>query len=66
MVLGEHCDPEISDDAAEENNTTLFLSRVRPLIASATDEFGTSVIASTPCWSYQSRAMASATSGLFW
>jgi hypothetical protein len=44
----------------------LFFSRVSVLIASATEEVGTSRITSTPSWSYQRRAMVAPTSGLFW
>ena len=45
---------------------TLSFSRVTSLTASATEEVGTSKIASTPSWSYQRRAIAAPTSGLFW
>jgi hypothetical protein len=42
------------------------LLRVIWLIASATEEVGTSVITSTPSRSYHCRAMFDPTSGLFW
>ena len=41
-------------------------SRVSWLIASATDEVGTSKMASTLSTSYQVRAIVEPTSGLFW
>ena len=65
-MFGEHCAPVRSDDAAPELRKTLFLSLVIWLMASATDEVGTSVITSTPSVSYHWRAMFEPTSGLFW
>ncbi len=44
----------------------LFFSRVSAEIGSATEEVGTSKIASTFSLSYQLRAMLTPTSGLFW
>ena len=65
MVFGLHARPVRSEVAAPEFRKTLFFSRAMPLIASATEEVGTSTIASTP-WSYHWRAMLAPTSGLFW
>jgi hypothetical protein len=44
----------------------LFFSLVSAEIGSATEEVGTSMIASTFSLSYQLRAMETPTSGLFW
>src|ERR671915_227714 len=66
MVFGEQALPVRSEEAAPELRKTLFLSLVIWLIASATDEVGTSVITSTPSLSYHWRAMLEPTSGLFW
>ena len=66
MVLGEHALPVRSDVAAPEMMKALPFSRVSWLMASATDEVGTSKIASTLSTSYQVRAMVEPTSGLFW
>ena len=65
MVFGLHAEPVRSEVAAPEFRNTLFFSRAMPLMASATEEVGTSTIASTP-WSYHWRAMLAPTSGLFW
>ncbi len=45
---------------------TLFFSRARVAMPNEMEEIGTSTIRSTPSWSYQCRAMAAPTSGLFW
>src|SRR5215470_5963521 len=66
MVLGEQALPVRSEDAAPETRNTLFLSRVTWLTASATDDVGTSTMASTLSVSYHWRAMLEPTSGLFW
>ena len=65
-MLGEHALPVRSELAAPELRNTLFFSRVIWLTASATDEFGTSTIMSTPSWSYHCRAMLEPMSALFW
>src|SRR5918997_3756108 len=65
-VLGEHCAPVRSDEAAPELMKILFFSRVTWLTASATEEVGTSRITSTPSVSYHWRATLEPTSGLFW
>ena len=66
MVFGEHALPVRSELAAPETRNALFFSRVTWLIASATDEVGTSTITSTLSTSYHWRAMLEPTSGLFW
>ncbi len=57
---------EIRGAAAPELMKALFFSRVTWLMASATEEVGTSKIASTPSRSYHCRAIEAPTSGLFW
>src|SRR5882672_3742432 len=66
MVFGEHALPVRSEVAAPETRNALPLSRVTWLMASATDEVGTSTITSTLSTSYHWRAMLEPTSGLFW
>ena len=66
MVFGEHALPVRSELAAPETRKALPFSRVTWLMASATDEVGTSTIASTLSTSYHCRAMLEPTSGLFW
>src|SRR5262252_3517027 len=65
MVLGEHALPVRSELAAPDTRNALPFSRVTWLMASATDEVGTSTITSTPSTSYHWRAMLEPTSGLF-
>src|SRR5262249_17957621 len=64
MVLGEHALPVRSELAAPDTRNALPFSRVTWLIASATDEVGTSTMTSTPSTSYHCRAMLEPTSGL--
>ena len=54
--IGEHFGPVRSEVAALATRKTLFFSRVTSLTASATPEFGTSVIISTPSISNHFRA----------
>ena len=56
----------MSEEPPPELMLILFFSRVSAEIGSATDEVGTSKIASTFSLSYQLRAMLTPTSGLFW
>jgi hypothetical protein len=65
-VLGEHALPVRSEVAGPTARNTLFLSRVSSLIASATEEVGTSAMASTLSTSNHWRAMLKPMSGLFW
>src|SRR5882762_3066592 len=64
MVLGEHALPVRSEEAAPETRKALPFSRVTWLMASATDEVGTSTMTSTLSTSYHWRAMLEPTSGL--
>src|SRR5258706_4533260 len=66
MVLGEQDLPVRSDVAAPDTRKALPLSFVIWLMASATDEVGTSTITSTPSASYHLLAIWEPTSGLFW
>src|SRR5436305_11142671 len=66
MVLGEQALPVRSELAAPETRNALFFSRVTWLMASTTDEVGTSTITSTLSTSYHWRAMLAPISGLFW
>ena len=66
MVFGLQALPVRSEVAAPELRKTLLFSRVIWFTASATDEVGTSTMASTLSTSYQVRAMVEPTSGLFW
>src|ERR1044071_3334526 len=66
IVLGEHALPVRSDVPAPDTRNTLFLVLVTSLTASATDEVGTSTMASTPLVSNHSRARLEPMSGLFW
>ncbi len=66
MVLGLQALPVRSEVAAPELMKALPLSLVIWFTASATDEVGTSKMASTLSTSYQVRAMVEPTSGLFW
>jgi len=65
-VVGEQSLPVRSDVAAPVLTKALPFSREIWLMASATDEVGTSAIMSTPSVSYHLRAMLEPTSGLFW
>ena len=65
-MFGLQALPVRSEVAAPELMKALPFSLVSWLMASATDEVGTSKIASTLSWSYQVRAMVEPTSGLFW
>ena len=65
-MLGEQATPVMSEEPPPELMLILFFSRVSAEIGSATDEVGTSKIASTFSLSYQLRAMLTPTSGLFW
>ncbi len=65
MVPGWHQAPVNSWAAAAVMMTVFFLSAACFCTAAATGVTGRSVMASTP-WSYHWRAMAPATSGLFW
>src|SRR5690349_843838 len=65
MVLGEHLAPVRSELPGPEPMNALFFSFVTWLTASATPEFGTSTITSTPSASYHLRAIWEPTSGLF-
>ncbi|MHC2429613.1 hypothetical protein ACVIST_006358 [Bradyrhizobium elkanii] len=65
-MLGEQAVPVISEEPPPELMWILFFSRVSAEIGNATDEVGTSRIASTLSLSYQLRAMLTPTSGLFW
>ena len=56
----------MSDEPPPELMLILFFSLVSAEIGSATEEVGTSRIASTFSLSYQLRAMETPTSGLFW
>jgi hypothetical protein len=64
--LGEHALPVRSEVAAPDTRTTLFLSLVIALTASATDDTGTSTMTSTFLASNHSRAMLEPMSGLSW
>src|SRR5260370_42470639 len=64
--LGVQALPVRSTDEAAVARRILFLSRVRLLTARAIAELFTSIIASTFSLSYQRRATAMPTSGLFW
>jgi len=63
-VLGEQAVPVISELPPPELIWILFFSRVNAEIGSATEEVGTSKIASTFSLSYQLRAIAIADVGL--
>src|SRR5215211_7067472 len=65
-VLGEQFLPVRSEVPAPETSSTLFFSRTISETASATEEVGTSAMASTPSWSNQWRASAEPMSALFW
>ena len=65
MVLALHFGPVRSDAAAPETMNTLFLVAAIWLTASATPEFGTSMIRSTLSTSYHWLASCEPTSGLF-
>jgi hypothetical protein len=67
LMLTRRSHPAMSmvEPAPEMRNTPLF-SAVMSATASATDEVGTSTMASTPSASYHSRATLLPTSGLFW
>ena len=65
-VLGEQSLPVRSEVAAPVSRKALPFSRVTWLMASATDDVGTSTITSTPSESNHLRAMLEPTSGLFW
>jgi hypothetical protein len=64
-VFGEQATPAISEEPPPELMWILFFSRVSVEIGSATNEVGTSKIASTFSLSYQLRAMEMPRSGLF-
>src|ERR1044071_2348993 len=64
IVLGEHALPVRSDVPAPDTRNTLFLVLSFPW--SATDEVGTSTMASTAWVSNHSRARLEPMSGLFW
>ena len=65
-MLGEQAVPVISELPPPELIWILFFSRVNAEMGSATEDVGTSKIASTFSLSYQLRAMPIPTSGLFW
>ena len=65
-MLGEHSLAVRAEVAAPEFRNAFFFSRVIWFTASATDEVGTSTIASTLSVSNHWRAMLAPTSGLFW
>ena len=65
MVLGLHCWSVSSVAVADPFSMILSFSFATCATASATDDVGTSIIASTPCVDH-CRAMEEATSGLFW
>ena len=58
--------PVMSELPPPELMLILFFSRVSAETGRATDDVGTSKIASTLSLSYQLRAMLTPTSGLFW
>ncbi len=66
MVLALHFGPVRSDAAAPETMNILFLAAVTWLTASATPEFGVSMIRSTLSTSYHWLAICEPMSGLFW
>jgi hypothetical protein len=66
MVSALHFGPVMSEAAAPETMNTLFLLAATWLTASATPEFGTSMIMSTLSTSYHWLARLVPTSGLFW
>src|SRR5215813_13271878 len=66
MVLALHFGPVRSDAAAPETMNSLFLLAATWLTASATPEFGTSMIMSTLSTSYHWLATLEPMSGLFW
>ena len=65
-MFGEQATPVMSELPPPELMLILFFSRVSAETGSATEEVGTSKIASTFSLSYQLRAMETPTSGLFW
>ena len=65
-MLALHFGPVRSDAAAPETMNTLFFCAATWLTASATPEFGTSMIMSTLSTSNHWLAMLVPTSGLFW
>ena len=65
-VLGLHRSPVSRTVPAEPLTITLLSCRVTPFTASATAEFATSRIMSTPSRSIHCRAMLAPMSGLFW
>ena len=65
MVFGEQAEPVRSEVPAPDPISTLLRSRAMVLTASATAEFGTSTIMSTPPSNHW-RAMAAPMSVLFW
>ncbi|MHC2273749.1 hypothetical protein ACVME8_000360 [Bradyrhizobium diazoefficiens] len=65
MPVIEHSSPVKRDVAAPVAINSFFLSRVMPCTASATAEFGTSSITSTPSFSSQRRVITDPTSALF-
>src|SRR3984885_16031998 len=62
--LGPQCVPVMSAEAPPVKIAALSFAFAKSPIANAADDSGTSVTTSTPLLSYQSAAMASATSGL--
>ena len=65
IVLGLHWVSVSAVVVAEAFSMIRSFSRAISPTASATDEVGTSIAASTP-WSNHCRTMEAATSGLFW
>ncbi len=66
MVLGLHCSPVSATAVALEVWKTRSFWRQIWAVASATEEFGTSQIMSTPSLSIHLRAMLAPISALFW
>ena len=66
MVLGVQALPVRSEVAVLVGRQILFFSRHSDASASAAEDAAQSITMSTPCWSIHCRAMATATSGLFW
>jgi hypothetical protein len=66
MKFFEHFGPVSAEVPAPEPIAALFFSVTTLSTASATAEFGRSMMTSTPSVSIQRRAMALPTSGLFW
>ena len=65
IVFGEQSFPVRSELAVDDARNVILVLRAMLLIASPTDEFGTSTMASTLSTSSHLRAMAEPTSALF-